>query len=261
MMFKKSFYHLPVAVLGMHASKGPIIEAENLTFSYGTNTVLENVSFSIEEGDYVGIVGPNGSGKTTLLKIILGLLEPTSGWVKVLGNRSQIGFVPQRIAEGKLQFPATVEEIVLSGRVSLLRPGGRFHAIDEKKARKAMEVAGVLPLKDRLINELSGGQAQRVLIARALCTDPKILVLDEPTVGVDIPSQEEFYGFVKELNETMGITILFVSHDIDVIAHETKTVLCLNRTLICHGPSREVLFSEALEKVYGKKLKFILHGH
>jgi len=243
------------------ATQEPIIEVENLTFSYSTNTVLENVSFAIQEGDYVGILGPNGSGKTTLLKLILGLVEPTAGWVKVRGNRSQIGFVPQRIAEGKLQFPASVEEIVLSGRVSLLSLGARLGSIDQKKARKAMEVAGVLALKDRLINELSGGQAQRVLIARALCTDPTILVLDEPTVGVDIPSQEEFYGFIKELNETLGITILFVSHDIDVISHESKSVLCLNRTLVCHGPSRETLNSEALEKLYGKKLKFILHGH
>ena len=258
-------------ILPNHMKEGrPIIECEEVEFSYGATPVLENVSFVVPEGDYVGILGPNGSGKTTLLKIILGLIKPTSGQVRVMGTpvdvlpsslRSQIGFVPQRISEGRLEFPATVEEIVVSGRIPLRKVLGRLNDTDRTKAHDAMKVANILSFKNRLITQLSGGQVQRVMIARALCTDAKILVLDEPTVGVDVGSQEQFYEFIKELNEEMGITILFVSHDIDVITHESKTVLCLNRTLVCHGPAREVLNSEALQKLCGKKLKFILHGH
>ncbi len=245
------------------------VEFEKVSVRYTNEVVLDNISFTFNQGDYVGILGPNGSGKTTLLRVMLGLVQPTSGVVRVFSKpiaqlsayeRSKIGFVPQRISEGRIEFPATVEEIVLSGRAAIVGWGG-YRQNDRAFAREAMAVADIIPLRDRLITTLSGGQIQRVLIARSLVSKPEILILDEPTVGVDVGSQEEFYSFIKELNNEHNLTIVFVSHDIDVIAHEAKTILCLNRTLVCHGPSREVLTGEVLEQVYGKKLRSIVHGH
>lgn len=246
------------------------VEFEKVFVSYTNEVVLDNISFTFEPGDYVGILGPNGSGKTTLLRVMLGLVPPTSGVVRVFGKpitqlssyeRSKIGFVPQRISEGRIEFPATVEEIVLSGRAAVVGWFGSYRKHDYDHADEAMRIADIASIRKRLITTLSGGQIQRVLIARSLVSKPEILILDEPTVGVDVGSQEEFYSFIKELNNEHNLTIVFVSHDIDVIAHEAKTILCLNRTLVCHGPSREVLTGEVLEQVYGKKLRSIVHGH
>lgn len=256
----------------MHSANNitPVIAFENVSVTYTGEPVIDHISFTLERGDYVGILGPNGSGKTTLLKTMLGLITPTSGVVRMFGKpiseldaheRSKIGFVPQRISEGRVEFPATVEEIVLSGRAAILGWMGAYRKGDRIQAEEAMIAADVLPLRDRLITTLSGGQIQRVLIARSLVSNPEVLILDEPTVGVDVGSQEGFYGFIKQLNNERNLTIVFVSHDIDVIAHEAKTILCLNRTLVCHGPSREVLTGDVLERVYGKKLRSIVHGH
>lgn len=243
------------------------IEVSGLFFSYNGNTVLENISFTVEEGEYLGIIGPNGGGKTTLFKVILGLLKPDSGEVRIFGEpehgfgkRHLIGYVPQR-AMSELYFPATVEEIVRSGRTARLGLLKRFSRMDIEAVGRAMEITDVTMVTGRLIGQLSGGERQRVFIARALASEPRILILDEPDVGVDVTAQEKFYTFVEHLNRDLGITILLISHDIDVVAHQAKSVLCLNRKLVCHGSPKHFINEEYMQELYGKKVKFILHGH
>ena len=244
------------------------IEVSNVSFSYNGQPVLDNISFSVNTGEYLGIIGPNGGGKTTLIKIILGLLKPDTGTVRIFGKdikefkeKSLIGYVPQRISQVASQFPATVKEVIETGRTARVGLFKRYTKDDLQAIEKAIGVAGVAHLQHRLIEDLSGGERQRVFIARALSAEPKILILDEPSAGVDLASQEQFYTFIQELNQKFGLTILFISHDIDVVAHEVRCLLCLNKNLVCHGLPREFLKGEHMEKLYGKKVKFILHGH
>lgn len=244
----------------------PIIEAKNLHFSYNNSPILDNISFAIEKGDYVGIIGPNGGGKTTLLKILTGLLKPQSGSLSILGqdmarlkNRSQIGYVPQRVAQENTSFPATVYEIVESGLIAKKGLTGSITQSDKEKIDTSLKAADIFELKNRLMSSLSGGQRQRVYVTRALASDPQILILDEPFTGVDTASQKNFYAFLKKLNTDKHITILFVSHDIDTITGEIKSVLCLNRGLFCFG-AKEIMHAEnTIEKIYGKEITHIHH--
>lgn len=247
----------------------PYIELDNVSFAYGVNTpVVERLSFTVRKGDYVGIIGPNGGGKTTLLKIILGLLHHAEGTVKLFGKdshdfneRYRIGYVPQRVAQTDKDFPATVFEVVRSGRVPRL---GFFLGFGEKDTRavnRAMEVSGIARYRDTLIGNLSGGERQRVFIARALASEPDVLILDEPTVGVDIGAQKAFYEFLSSLNREHNLTIIFVSHDVDMVARETKTVLCINRSMMCHGVPHDLLSEHLLEKLYGDSARHIEHAH
>lgn len=248
--------------------KQNIIELKNVSFDYNRATVLDRVSFAVREGDYVGIIGPNGGGKTTLLKIILGLLRPTSGEALILGEtagalsaRSQISYVPQRAAGYHSRFPATIEEIVRSGRAAKIGPLKRFGKNDERAVNRALEMTELEPLKNRLIGALSGGETQKVFLARALAAEPKILILDEPEAGVDIAAQEKFYSLLDDLNQKNNLTIIFVSHDIELISHTVKSVLCLNRRLLCYGSPKEFIKEEYIDQLYGKKVKFIFHEH
>ncbi len=252
----------------MQLKENNCIEVKNLSFNYDNNSVLENISFNVKNGEYLGIIGPNGGGKTTIVKIILGLLKPKAGTVKIFGKdikdfkeKALIGYVPQRISQEVSQFPATVEEVVKSGRTARIGIMKRFKRKDIAATEKAMEVADVAKYKTKLLSEISGGERQRVFIARALAGEPKILILDEPNVGVDLVSQEKFYNFIEKLNRDYALTIIFVSHDIDVVANEVKCLLCLNKNLVCYGEPREFLKEKYLEKLYGKNVKFILHGH
>lgn len=245
-----------------------IISLSRVNFAYDDHQVLEDLNFTVDEGDYLGIIGPNGSGKTTLLKIILGLLEPVSGEVaifktqpKKLKNRWQIGYVPQRISQTDYQFPANVFETVKSGLVAQKGLLHFFNGLDEKIVDQAINQTKITKLRSRLISQLSGGERQRVFIARALVSQPKILILDEPTVGVDIASQEEFYTLLCDLNNKNKITIVLVSHDVDVIAREVKTVLFLNRKLIGYGKAKDLMKENYLEQLYGNQVKFITHHH
>ena len=173
----------------------------------------------------------------------------------------QSGYVPQRISRGDFHFPATVEEIVTSGRTAQRGLLKWFNREDKKVIEEAMETTEITKYRNRSMSKLSGGEQQKVFIARALAGKPKILILDEPVVGVDITSKEKFYAFLQKINQQFGLTIIFVSHDIDVIAHQVKSVLCINRELVCHGSPKEFIKEEFMEKLYGKKVKFILHGH
>lgn len=243
----------------------PIIELKDVSFAYGGNAVLEHISFAVEKGDYVGIIGPNGGGKTALLKIIVGLLTPESGAVLIQGTpiasfrkKSEIGYVPQRIVSDSASFPATVYEVVESGRIPKLTIFGRPTPKDKIAVKAALETAQISGLEHKLMSELSGGQRQRVYVARALASESKVLILDEPFVGVDIATQKEFYAFLKKLNDG-GLTILFVSHDIDVITEEAKSILCLNRGLLCFGSSELLQEKNIIEGLYGKRITHIHH--
>lgn len=251
------------------SSQNPVIIAvDKVYFLYNENVVLDNITFDVHQGDYLGVLGPNGGGKTTLLKIIVGLLKPTRGSVNLFNKPIKefrdwhhIGYVPQRVQQGEWQFPATVEEIVNSGRTGRKRFVEHFTDEDSATVQTAMKVAEVGKLRNRLLSSLSGGQRQRVFIARALAAQPKLLILDEPTVGVDIATQQQFYAFLKELRATYNVTIILVTHDIDVIASEVEYILCVNRELVCHSPLKDVINQETLDKLYGKKIKYIFHGH
>lgn len=243
----------------------PLIDVKDVSFSYDTYPILERVSFSIFPGDYVGVIGPNGGGKTTLLKLLVGLLRPQSGtitWLQTknsVNEHSNIGYVPQRITQGSASVPCTVEEIVASGLVRerrLFRPLTK----DQRAAIDwALSIAEIEPLRRRLIHDLSGGQRQRAYVARALVNKPQLLLLDEPFVGVDITTQHSFYRLLHDLNQKQRLAILFVSHDIDVIAEEVRTVLCLNQGLLCYGNPSILHEPETLERLYGKHVAHIHH--
>jgi len=237
-----------------------VIRLDDVWVKYGDLTVLEEINLSVENLDFLGIIGPNGGGKTTLLKVILGLIKPSQGKVTVLGDspeksRKFIGYVPQ-ISQFDREFPVTVLDVVLMGRLGrkgLLRKYGEE---DRRIAYEALESVEMLELKDKQIGKLSGGQLQRVLLARALVADPKILLLDEPTASIDEPTKTELYELLKNLNQK--ITIVLVSHDIGVISSYVDKIACLNRRLFYHG-SKEIE-EETIEKVYQCPIDLIAHG-
>ena len=245
------------------------IEASDLTFRYDREVVLERMSFSIRHGEYVGILGPNGGGKTTLIKLILGLLEPEKGSVTLfdqhgqeLRNRASIAYVPQRSARTDISFPATVFELVRSGRTPhhhLLSPFLRES--DTNAIRWALHQTGITKLARRRITTLSGGQLQRVFLARALAAKPTLLVLDEPDAGVDQVTQTAFYELLGELNKKHGLTILLVSHDVEVVTRHVNHLLCVHKTLVCHGAPQTLLREHFVEKLYGDKKAHVEHTH
>jgi zinc transport system ATP-binding protein len=238
----------------------PAIAVQDVSFSYGNAAVLEHVEFTVEKGEFLGIVGPNGGGKTTLLKLILGLLEPASGRISVLGGpparaREAIGYVPQ-FATLVRDFPITVRDTVLLGRLGKTRWLGGYRAIDRAVAYEAMTQTRILDLADRPIASLSGGQLQRALIARALAAEPAILMLDEPTANIDLRVEVDVFELFKQLNRRM--TIVVVSHDVGFISQYVSKVACLNRTLICHPTS--AVAGEVIEALYGAPMQLIHHG-
>jgi len=237
----------------------PVLLLEKLSFSFGGPVVLDHVDLSIAEGEFVGLVGPNGGGKSTLLKIVLGLLQPVSGRVEVLGlapvrARSAMGYVPQ-FASFPRDFPISAEEVVLQGRLGHGRLLGGYRGADREAARLAMTETGVRDLRRRPIGSLSGGQLQRVLIARALAAQPRLLILDEPTASVDPRAETDIFDLLKELKTRM--TILVVSHDIGFISHYVTRVVCLNRNLVCHTTSE--LTGEMIQQLYGAPVRMIHH--
>ncbi len=238
--------------------KDTIIELENVCFTYTNEEVIKDVSLVIHKGDYLGIVGPNGGGKTTLLKLMLGLLRPYDGRISLFSTEisvfkqwPRIGYVPQKTVFAT-NFPITVEEVVAMGRYG---KRGLFHFStkeDKIKTHKALDQVDMLEYKDRQISELSGGQQQRVFIARALATEPEIIFLDEPTVGVDVKTQKQFYQLLRKLNKELNLTLVLVSHELDVVAHEATELVYINRTLEYYGDPNEFLkgayFHELIEK-------------
>jgi len=243
-----------------------IIAVQDVSFFYGEDEVLKNVTLDIHTGDYVGVIGPNGAGKSTLLKIILGLLPAASGTVKLFGTEishftdwQKIGYVPQKVTNFEEHFPATVREIVAMGRYRKLQK--RTTADDKKAVRDALEQVGMWDQKDRLIGDLSGGQQQRVFIARALVNQPEILLLDEPTTGIDQEAQDGFYGLLRKLNKDFNLTLLLIAHDIERITREVMHIACLDRTLTCHMSPEEYVKESASATIAGQNVKIMIHHH
>ncbi|QJA08982.1 metal ABC transporter ATP-binding protein [Romboutsia sp. CE17] len=211
-----------------------VIKFKDVSFGYEDKSILENVNFNINQGDYIGIVGPNGCGKTTLLKLIINELNPTKGKIKILdkdtttfSNWEKIGYVNQKSNSFSTSFPATVTEVVA---MDLAPKIGLFKRIKKKhleEVYKVLKLVGIYELKDKLIGSLSGGQQQKVFISRALMRNPKILILDEPTVGIDLNGQKEFYEILKRLNENLNLTIVIVSHDLFIVKEEVKKIAVL----------------------------------
>ena len=237
------------------------IEINNVSFKYDKPVVLKDISLDIKQGEFIGIVGPNGGGKSTLLKLVLGLLIPTSGTVRVMGQypakgRSAIGYVAQ-YAKFEKNFPITVLDTVLMGRISGRPSLWGYSSEDIQLAEKALRETEIADLKDRILDTLSGGQLQRVLIARALVGDPKILILDEPTSNVDSRMEADIFDLLKKLNEKS--TIIVVSHDIGFISGYVNRVACLNQTLICHETA--AISGKTIEELYGGSVHMIQHAH
>ncbi|MDJ1430451.1 metal ABC transporter ATP-binding protein [Halostagnicola sp. A-GB9-2] len=232
-----------------------VAAVENVTFAYDDRPVVEDVSLSIEKGEFLGLIGPNGSGKTTLLKILLGLEQPDSGAVELFGtpaskftDGTRLGYVSQQSSEADSMMPVTVREVIEMGRYphAGLR---RLNDDDHRVVDDALEQVGIVDLADRRINQVSGGQKQRAYIARALASEADLLALDEPTVGVDADSVDQFYDLLTELNEG-GMTIVLIEHDIGVVAEYADTMACLDCELYEHCETDRFLESGALEKAY-----------
>lgn len=213
-----------------------ILEVKGLYFSYNGENILEDITFSLNRGEFLGIIGPNGSGKSTLLKLITGLLRPKKGEIRLYTDK--ISYIPQKITSLSYNFPAAVEEIVSLGILSK-RMIRRISKEDYELIEKALDKVGILDLKERRLSQLSGGQQQRVHIARAIVSNPELLVLDEPTTGIDIVNQTKFYELLGHLNKEMGITVIIVSHDVSTIANEVTTMLYLDRKLYFIGSPKD----------------------
>ncbi|HEY4759485.1 MAG TPA: metal ABC transporter ATP-binding protein [Thermoguttaceae bacterium] len=244
-------------------SPEPVISMRNVSFCYGNVSVLENVNFDIVQRESVCIVGPNGGGKTTLVKLILGLLAPDAGEIRVFGRspwqaRLNIGYMPQHVLYDP-QFPVTVMDIVLMGRLG--RPGfsGFFGWPNRKDRQAALEALRQVEMQEFLRRPfalLSGGQRQRVLVARALCSKPHLLLLDEPTSNVDTLVENRLWDLFRELNQNM--TIMMVTHDLGVVSSLVEKVICVNRRVVVH-PTRQVT-GEMISDIYGGNVRMVRHG-
>ncbi|HRS93199.1 MAG TPA: metal ABC transporter ATP-binding protein [Methanolinea sp.] len=239
----------------------PVIEVSDVSFGHNGKVILEHVSLKVRKGDFFALIGPNGGGKTTLLKIILGLLVPSGGTVTVLGQppgraRSRVGYVPQ-FRTYDFSYPITVREMVLSGRLSHARfPWARYTPADHEAADRILERLRMAPLAERPVSALSGGEQQRAILARALVGNPEVLILDEPTVYIDAPTEVHFYNILEDLRK--DLTVLLVSHDIGVISRHVTRVACLNRRLFTHD-SPEIT-EDMIEAAYQCPVDLIAHG-
>ena len=244
-----------------------IAEIDRLSYAYSGNLVLNNISFTSDEGDILGIIGPNGAGKTTLFSCMLGLLDDYTGTIKILGDDikkkkknskvfKSIGYIPQKKTIEQ-NFPATVEEIESLGITTIGKTS-------KEKIALALETVDLLAQKHRRVSELSGGQQQRVLIAKAMVNNSKLLILDELVTGIDLEMQNRFYSLLKKLNQENKITIIWASHDLDAVNRFATSVACINRSMFFHGKAYEFFENPDLLKVYSEssmQAHMHLHNH
>lgn len=243
-----------------------VLLAESVSYAYGVDPVLDRVSFSIDPGEFVALVGPNGSGKSTLLRLLLGTLRPDAGTVRLFGvapndvdDRGRLGYVPQRPVLAS-ETPATVQEIVAAGRLAR-RGWWRPLTRDDRAAiTHALASVGLEGMADRPVTELSGGQQQRAFIARAFASDPELLVLDEPTAGVDAESQVRFRGSIVHLIREHGGGVLLVSHELAAVADVVDRVIVLKRTVVFDGPPSELSAAGVSLGVHREDLPLWLEG-
>ena len=248
---------------------GEIVRAELLACSYREGRVLEDISFEVERGDYVGIVGPNGSGKSTLVKALLGLVTINKGSAALFGTPlsgfsdwHKVGYLPQSLHLVNPVFPATVHETVGLGLLSLKRFPKRLNRADKDKIDITLDELGILDLKFKLIGELSGGQLQRVLLARAIVNDPELLVLDEPTAALDPETRGRFYGMISDINRSRGVTILLVTHDSGTIGEHASKMLYLDKKLLFYGSFDEFCHSPEMSSMFGEHSQHLMcHRH
>ncbi|VAX22538.1 Zinc ABC transporter, ATP-binding protein ZnuC [hydrothermal vent metagenome] len=242
-----------------------VVEVENVSLSFDGHKVLDNVSFSIQAGSFTGLIGPNGAGKTTILRVLLGLLKPDGGKVRIFGHppgksHSFIGYVPQSITYDRM-FPVSVREVVMMGRFGTIGLGRGPQEKDYTAVNEALSVVGAQSFADQRFGKLSGGERQRALIARALCVKPHLLLLDEPTTGVDVVSQDTFYKMLKGLVKNMKMTIMLVSHDLGVITKMVDDLICINQKVFVHGSPKDVLSDGVIGQAYGCEAEILMHDH
>jgi zinc transport system ATP-binding protein len=237
-----------------------IVDLKDVYVYYDDKIILENINLIVEENDFLGIIGPNGAGKTTLLKVILGLIKPNRGTVTVFGglpenNRKLIGYVPQ-IRQFDLDFPATVWDVVMTGRLNRTKIFRRYSLEDKKIASTALEKVNMSNLRHNPIGRLSGGERQRVFIARALTSEPRLLLLDEPTANVDKNLDTKLWEFFHNLKKLMPI--ILVTHDLSAVSIYVDKIACLNRRL--HYQGTKEITAEVLEDIYKCPVELIAHG-
>ncbi len=240
--------------------KTPAIDMKGVWFSYDKTPILKDVTLTLKQGDFLAILGPNGGGKTTLLKLLLGLLKPDRGVIKVLGEsphdaKYRVGYLPQN-TDFNTTFPISVMDVAIMGRLSRYRIGKPYSRDDRSQVESALKQAGIWDYRHAPIGSLSGGQRQRVFIARALATDPEILFLDEPTASVDPDFEMGLFELLRELNRK--VTIVIITHDVGVISRNVKSVACVNRTLIFHEEGK--ITPEMLDMAYHCPVDLIAHG-
>ena len=248
---------------------GKIIEAERLTYTIAGAEAVSHLTFSVNAGDYVGIVGPNGSGKTTLMKLLLGLIKPGSGNVSIFGTDPlvfkewrKIGYIPQKLISGTAGFPATVKEIVEMGLLAGKKTPKRITVDDGKKVQEVLQTLNIFDLRKKLIGNLSGGQQQRVFLARALVNAPELIILDEPTAAVDASTSEKFMLLVSELCREKHVTVMHVTHDIANIGKYANKLLYIDKKLVFYGTFGDFCLSPEAAIYFGKYAQHIIcHKH
>lgn len=246
-----------------------IVSTELLSCSYREGRVLEDVSFVVERGDYVGIVGPNGSGKSTLIKALLGLVTISTGSAELFGisqpdfrDWHKVGYLPQSLNLVNPVFPATVHETVGLGLLSLKRFPKRLNRDDKDKINMILHELGILDLGQKLIGELSGGQLQRVLLARAIVNDPELLVLDEPTAALDPETRGRFYAMIADINRSRGVTVLLVTHDSGAIGEHASKMLYLDKKILFYGSFDQFCCSPEMASLFGEHSQHLMcHRH
>jgi zinc transport system ATP-binding protein len=248
----------------------PVVSMHHITYAYDQKKVLDNVNFEIPRGAFMGLVGPNGGGKTTLIRLLLGLLKPDKGSIKLFNQPihkfkqwNKIGFVSQKANTFNKGFPATAFEVVsmgLTAKIGYLRFFNKQH---KALVLQTLDQVGMLDYAYENVGNLSGGQQQRIFIARSLVNDPELLILDEPTVGVDYENVKRFYDLLHQLNDEINITLLLVTHDTGTMTEHATDIVCLNQTLHFHGKPEEYtsLSKEDLSRFYGHPVNIVTHNH
>jgi zinc transport system ATP-binding protein len=243
-----------------------IVEIHDLSLKYANGVIaLQGINLEVNRKDFIALIGPNGAGKSTLLKVILGLIRPTSGTVTLFGcsdlskNLKYVGYVPQSAQARDSNLPFNVYETVMLGRTPLK---GLFHGMgakDRKKVDETLKMFGIVELKNRKIGQLSGGQSQRVFLAKAMVAEPKLLLLDEPTSGVDASSKKEFYEILERLNKETDLAVILSSHDISVTTKIANRILCINRSQFFCGEKEDFSPETEISKMYEHPVEIVEH--